>query len=46
MCLGAWSKLGYVMDMDLKVAVSSLEILEDEKEEDLPENWDDMLEIL
>ena len=46
MCLGAWSNLGYVMDLDLKSAVSSPEIPEDEEEEDLPENWDDILEVL
>ena len=46
MCLGAWSNLGLVKDIDLKLAVSSPDIPEDEEEEDLSENWDDISEIL
>ena len=46
MCLGAWSDLGLVKDIDLKLAVSSPDIPEDEEEEDLSENWDDISEIL
>jgi hypothetical protein len=45
MCLGAWSILGYVQDMDLKAVVSSPEIPEGEEEEDLPQDWDVINEL-
>ena len=40
MCVGAWSQLGYVQDIDLKSVVTLLEIPVDEKEDDLPQDWD------
>jgi hypothetical protein len=40
MCVGAWSLLGYVLDIDIKSVVSSPEIPVDEKEEDLCQDWD------
>jgi hypothetical protein len=40
MCLGAWSKLGFVRDIDVKTVVSLPEIPADEKEDDLPQDWD------
>lgn len=38
MCLGTWSKLGYVKDKDV-LAVGRLPDVEDEEEE-LEEGWD------
>ena len=46
MCLGAWSILGFVKDMDLKLVVSLPEIPEGEKEDGLPEDWDNIAEDL
>ena len=34
------------IDLIIKSAVSSPEILDDEEEEDLPENWDEILEVV
>jgi hypothetical protein len=45
MCLGAWSILGLVLDMDLKAVVSSAEIPEGGKEDELPQDWDIIAEI-
>ena len=44
MCLGSWSILGFVHDVDLRTVVTSPEIPEGEKEEDLAQNWDDIAE--
>jgi len=38
MCLGNWSKLGYVKDKDV-LAVAALPDIEGDKEE-LPDRWD------
>jgi hypothetical protein len=38
MCLGVWSKLGYVKDTDVKSATILPEV--DGEEEELVENWD------
>jgi hypothetical protein len=38
MCLGQWSKLGYIKDSDLKAVTVEPEAKGDE--EDLPEDWD------
>jgi hypothetical protein len=38
MCLGVWSKMGYVKDTDVKSAAVLLEV--DGEEEELAENWD------
>jgi hypothetical protein len=40
MCVGCWSLLGYVLDIDIKSVVSSPEIHEDENEEELSQDWD------
>ena len=41
MCLGVWSKLGYITDSDVKVVVLTLpEINEEDKENELDINWD------
>ena len=41
MCLGVWSKLGFVTDADVKVAVLTLpELNEDDDENELDINWD------
>jgi hypothetical protein len=47
MCVGAWSLRGYVHDNDIKSAISSKdsEIPLDGKEEDLPEDWDAIIDI-
>lgn len=44
MCLGAWSALGFVQNVDITVVVSSPEIPEGEEEDDLPQDWDVMVE--
>jgi hypothetical protein len=38
MCLGVWSKMGYVKDTDMKSATILPEV--DGEEEELAENWD------
>ena len=40
MCVGAWSLLGYVKDIDIKSVVSSPELRADEEEDELAYNWD------
>ena len=41
MCLGVWSKLGYVTDSDVKAAVLVLpELDKDEDENELDIDWD------
>ena len=41
MCLGVWSKLGFVTDSDVKVVVFTLvELNEDDGENKLDINWD------
>jgi hypothetical protein len=41
MCLGVWSKLGFVSDSDVKAAVIGLpELNEGEDENELDINWD------
>jgi hypothetical protein len=41
MCLGVWSKLGFVTDSDVKAAVVVLpELNEDDEEDELDINWD------
>ena len=46
MCLGVWSRLGYVQDVDIKAVVSLPEIPADGKEDDLPQDWDGLVEYL
>ena len=43
MCLGAWSKLGFVEDSDVKAVTSLPNLNEDEEEEELPKDWDTMV---
>ena len=40
MCLGVWSKLGFITDSDIKVAVVILPELIGEEEEELGIHWD------
>ena len=41
MCLGVWSKLGFVMDSDVKVVVLTLpELNEDDVMDELDIHWD------
>jgi hypothetical protein len=41
MCLGVWSKLGFITDSDVKAAVLTLpELNEDDDENELDINWD------
>lgn len=44
MCLGVWSLMGYVKDSDVKAVTGKAEI-EGDKEE-LPEGWDNIIEVL
>jgi hypothetical protein len=39
MCLGSWSKLGYVRDEDV-LAVTRMPDVEGDEEEELPDGWD------
>ena len=39
MCLGNWSKLGYVRDQDV-LAVTILPDVEGDEEAELPDGWD------
>ena len=40
MCLGAWSLMGYVKDIDLKAVAGLPDLKEGEEEEPLDDNWD------
>jgi hypothetical protein len=40
MCLGIWSRLGYVKDSDIKAVVVLPEVPVDEEEEELAVGWD------
>ena len=40
MCLGVWSRLGYVKDSDIKTVVVLPEVPADEDEEELAVGWD------
>jgi hypothetical protein len=40
MCLGAWSLMGYVKDIDLKAVTILPDLQEGEEEEPLDDNWD------
>jgi hypothetical protein len=40
MCLGAWSLMGYVKDIDIKAVTILPDLQEDEEEEPLDDNWD------
>ena len=40
MCLGAWSRLGFVKDRDIKAVVILPDILANMKEDDLAVGWD------
>jgi hypothetical protein len=40
MCLGAWSKMGYVRDSDLKAVTVLPDLKEDEEEGLLEDDWD------
>ena len=46
MCLGVWSQLGCVQDVDIKAVVSLPEIPADGKEDDLSQDWDRLIEYL
>ena len=43
MCLGAWSRLGFVNDSDIKTVVRLPEIPANTKEEDIAVGWDAIL---
>jgi hypothetical protein len=40
MCLGVWSQLGFVSDLDVKAAVILPELHADEDEKELELHWD------
>ena len=40
MCLGVWSKLGFITDSDIKATVVVLPELTGDEEEELGINWD------
>ena len=40
MCLGVWSRMGYVKDSDIKAVVRLPPVPLNEKEGLLPKNWD------
>jgi hypothetical protein len=40
MCLGAWSLMGYVKDIDVKAVTVLPDLKEGEEEEPLADNWD------
>ncbi|KAF8230286.1 hypothetical protein L208DRAFT_1282728, partial [Tricholoma matsutake] len=40
LCLGIWSEMGYVRDMDMKAATVLPEVGLDEDNDDLCDNWD------
>lgn len=40
LCLGVWSRMGFVHNNDVKVGCSRPEIEEDEDDGDVPEGWD------
>jgi hypothetical protein len=40
MCLGAWSLMGYVKDIDIKAVTALPDLKEDEEEEPLDNDWD------
>jgi hypothetical protein len=43
MCLGVWSLLGFVKDLDVKAVVILPELHADEDEGELKINWDKIL---
>jgi len=43
MCLGVWSRMGYVKDIDIKLVVMQPEVPADEKEGDLVDGWDSIV---
>ncbi|KAF8810408.1 hypothetical protein BYT27DRAFT_7092030, partial [Phlegmacium glaucopus] len=44
MCLGVWSRMGYVKDSDIRAVVVLPEIPANAKEEDLAVGWDAILD--
>ena len=40
LCLGIWSKMGYVKDKDIKMATTLPEVGSDEEEDNLSDDWD------
>ena len=40
LCLGIWSKMGYMKDKDLKAATVLPEVGSDEEEDNLGDDWD------
>lgn len=44
MCLGVWSRLGYVNDNDIKAVVLLPEVPANTKEDDLEVGWDSILD--
>jgi hypothetical protein len=40
MCLGAWSLMGYVKDIDIKAVTALPDLQEDEEEDILDDDWD------
>jgi hypothetical protein len=40
LCLGVWSKLGFVEDNDVKSVTSLPDLKDDEEEEELSKDWD------
>jgi len=43
MCLGVWSRLGYVKDSDIKAVVSLPGVPANEKEHDIVDGWDSIV---
>jgi hypothetical protein len=46
MCLGVWSRLRYVQDIDIKAVVASLGIPVDGKEDEPPQDWDSIEDLV
>ena len=46
MCLGAWSLLGYVKDIDVKAVTVLPDLKDDEEEEPLADDWDLIIQYI
>jgi hypothetical protein len=40
MCLGEWSKMGYIEDNDVKAVTALPDLADGQEEEELDKNWD------
>ena len=45
MCLGVWSRLGYLKDSDIKAVVALPEVPANEKEDILAVGWDAIIDL-